>query len=77
MRYETILFDLDGMLVDPRVGITRCVEFALARCGFEIADPDILTPYIGPPLTESVARLHGLDAFNRSRLSSDKLWTPG
>jgi phosphoglycolate phosphatase len=62
VRYETILFDLDGTLVDPRVGITRCVQLALARSGIEIADPDTLTPYIGPPLMESFARHHGLDA---------------
>jgi len=52
VRFETILFDLDGTLIDPRVGITRCVE---------AADPDSLTPHIGPPLMESFERHHGLD----------------
>ena len=62
MRHDTILFDLDGTLVDPRVGITCCVQLALARSGIEVADPDALTPYIGPPLAESFSRHHGLDA---------------
>lgn len=63
MRYHAVLFDLDGTLTDPRVGITRCVQLALSRCGIEVADPDTLTPYIGPPLLESFDRHHGLDAL--------------
>jgi phosphoglycolate phosphatase len=61
VRYHSVLFDLDGTLTDPRIGITRCVQLALARCGIEVADPDTLTPYIGPPLLESFDRIHGLD----------------
>lgn len=60
MRYHSVLFDLDGTLTDPRVGITRCVQLALARSGIDVADPDELTPYIGPPLLESFDRIHGL-----------------
>lgn len=33
LRYPNILFDLDGTLTDPREGITRSVQFALARLG--------------------------------------------
>lgn len=36
MRYTTLLFDLDGTLTDPYDGITRCVQFALARQGIEV-----------------------------------------
>lgn len=61
MRYHSVLFDLDGTLTDPRVGITRCVQLALARCGIDVPDADTLTAYIGPPLLESFDRLHGLD----------------
>lgn len=60
MPYQTILFDLDGTLTDPKVGITRSVQIALARFGIEIADRDALLPYIGPPLIGSFMRLHGL-----------------
>jgi phosphoglycolate phosphatase len=61
LPYHAVLFDLDGTLTDPRVGITRCVQLALSRSGIEVADPDALTPYIGPPLLESFDRIHGLD----------------
>ena len=61
MRYATVLFDLDGTLIDPKVGITTAVQVALARFGIEIDDRDLLLPYIGPPLRESFQRFHGLD----------------
>jgi phosphoglycolate phosphatase len=62
-----VLFDLDGTLTDPRVGITRSVAFALARFGIEVEDTDTLVPFIGPPLDESFVKLGGLaeaDAWN-------------
>jgi phosphoglycolate phosphatase len=61
LNYATILFDLDGTLIDPKVGITTSVQVALARFGIEIEDRDQLLPYIGPPLRESFQRYHGLD----------------
>jgi phosphoglycolate phosphatase len=60
VRYETILWDLDGTLTDPKPGITRSVQHALRELGVEVADADTLTPYIGPPLREGFARHHGI-----------------
>lgn len=37
-HYQNILFDLDGTLTDPREGITRSVQHALAR--LDIDEPD-------------------------------------
>jgi phosphoglycolate phosphatase len=61
VTYQTVLFDLDGTLIDPKVGITTAVQVALARFGIAIDDRDLLLPYIGPPLRESFQRYHGLD----------------
>ena len=52
-----VLFDLDGTLTDPRVGITVSMQHALATVGVEVADPDELTWCIGPPIIENLARL--------------------
>lgn len=30
MHQQNILFDLDGTLTDPRLGITRSIQYALA-----------------------------------------------
>lgn len=54
-------FDLDGTLTDPMVGITTCVQYALAAYG--INEPDIrnLTKFIGPPLVTSFMEFYGVD----------------
>ena len=56
---NTVLFDLDGTLTDPREGITRSLAYALERLGIEPRPLDDLTFAIGPPLRGSLARLIG------------------
>lgn len=53
MRYDHLLFDLDGTLSDPKEGITRSVQYALKHFGIEVEDLDTLEPFIGPPLQDS------------------------
>lgn len=50
---EYLLFDLDGTLTDPKVGITTCVQYALKAFGIEEPNLDKLEPFIGPPLKDS------------------------
>ena len=54
-----VLFDLDGTLTDPMVGITTCVQYALAAAGIEEPDLQKLTPFIGPPLKQSFMEFYG------------------
>lgn len=56
-----LLFDLDGTLTDPRVGITTCVQYALKSFGIEEPDLDKLTPFIGPPLKDSFKEFYHMD----------------
>lgn len=58
MRY--LLFDLDGTLTDPGLGITNAVAHALACHGIQPASREELYPYIGPPLTAAFQRYHHL-----------------
>ena len=37
-----LLFDLDGTLTDPKIGITTCVQYALHSFGIEEPDLDKL-----------------------------------
>lgn len=48
-----VLFDLDGTITDPKVGITKSVAYALNRFGIKINHLDELCKFIGPPLKES------------------------
>lgn len=52
-----ILFDLDGTLTDPGVGITRCLQHALARLGRDVPAPAALRRCVGPPLHDTFAEL--------------------
>ncbi len=56
-----ILFDLDGTLTDPGVGITNSVMYALKKFGIEETDRTKLYPFIGPPLLNSFMDFYGFD----------------
>ena len=56
-----LLFDLDGTLTDPKVGICTCVQYALASFGIEEPDLDKLEPFIGPPLKDSFMKFYQMD----------------
>ena len=58
MKRNNILFDLDGTLTDPKVGITTAVSKALAYFGIQ-ENPDNLTVFIGPPLVDSFMEYYG------------------
>ena len=62
MRYDTVLFDLDGTLTDPGEGITNSVAYALAQFGIENTDRTQLYKFIGPPLKESFMKYYGFSA---------------
>lgn len=57
--YQTILFDLDGTLTDPGIGITNSVAYALGKYGITVNDRSELYKFIGPPLQSSFERFYG------------------
>jgi phosphoglycolate phosphatase len=58
--YKYILFDLDGTLTNPEIGITNSVMYALEKFNIKVADRKELHPFIGPPLTYSFQTYYGL-----------------
>ena len=61
MHYQNILFDLDGTLTDPRLGITRSIQFALEQLGIDEPDLAQLEHFIGPPLLQQFMHQYGFD----------------
>ena len=57
MLYDVLLWDLDGTLTDPKVGITRSVQYALNQLDYPVPETDDLDWVIGPPLKESFETL--------------------
>lgn len=58
--YNTILFDLDGTLTDPKEGITNCVRYALEKMGISPPPGEKLLCFIGPPLVDSFMHFYGM-----------------
>lgn len=59
MKYEYILFDLDGTLTDPGLGITNSVMYALEKYGIKVKERSELYRFIGPPLSDSFESFYG------------------
>lgn len=60
MGYKYILFDLDGTLTDPKVGITKSVQFALKKRNIIEESLESLEKFIGPPLKDSFIEYYSL-----------------
>lgn len=58
---RTILFDLDGTIIDSFYGITKCVQYALRTQGIEVEDLKELRDFIGPPLKTSFQKRYQFD----------------
>jgi len=58
--YKYILFDLDGTLTNPEIGITSSVMYALEKFNIKVEDRRVLHPFIGPPLKYSFQIFYGL-----------------
>lgn len=65
--YQYALFDLDGTLTDPGEGITRSVQYALAKFGIVVENRRELYCFIGPPLHESFEKYYGFSAKDAFR----------
>jgi len=65
----TIYFDLDGTLTDPKLGITRSIQYALSKLDRPPPPEDELTWCIGPPLRASLKTLLGTDDLAGEALS--------
>ena len=64
---DAIFFDLDGTLTDPKLGITRSIQYALQKLDHPtIPTADELTWCIGPPLRASFVQLLGEHSADRA-----------
>ena len=61
MKYTTVLFDLDGTLVDSGIGVTNSVAYAMEKFGMTPPPRQELYKFIGPPLVQSFKEFCGFD----------------
>ena len=60
MRFDAIVFDLDGTITRSAPGIMGSVKHALSELGKPIPDESVLMRFVGPPLRDSFKGLCGL-----------------
>jgi phosphoglycolate phosphatase len=60
MKPDLLLFDLDGTLSDPLIGISRSINYALEYFGYVPRETSELAVYIGPPLDQTFSILTGI-----------------
>ncbi|MBQ8323948.1 MAG: HAD-IA family hydrolase [Clostridia bacterium] len=70
MKYDYLLFDMDGMLVDTREGILKCARHALSVFGIEVEDLSSLTKFVGPPLRQSFMEFYGFSEEDAAKAVS-------
>ena len=61
MKYKTLIFDLDGTLIDPALGTVRCMNYALTTFDYMARPAHEITALIGPPLENALQTLSGED----------------
>ncbi len=59
-----VLFDLDGTLTEPSLGITNSVMYALKKFEIEVENRQKLYKFIGPPLVDSFIEYYGFTKEN-------------
>lgn len=65
MPYFThVLFDLDGTLTDPRLGIGNSLRYALRQMQIDGYSDQVLEKFIGPPLQHGFKTLFGMNERN-------------
>lgn len=56
---RAVLFDFDLTLADSTMGVVECVNYALAKIGFPLAEREAIEATIGLTLPATLARLTG------------------
>ena len=57
MRCDSLIFDLDGTISDPSMGISRSINYALLHHGFQECSREQISSLIGLPLDQMYYRL--------------------
>jgi phosphoglycolate phosphatase len=60
-NYDLILFDLDGTISDPLVGVSRSINYALTELGYAARPVTEIAQYVGPSLDFTFKALTGQD----------------
>ena len=66
-NYDVVIFDLDGTLIDSRIGIHSSIVHTLKEMGVPAVNQELLTQFIGPPLIDSFQSVCGMSETDAER----------
>lgn len=61
-EYKTVLFDLDGTVVDTAEGIFNSIRYTAKKMGLTVPPDEELYYFMGPPLQHSFEKVFSLDS---------------
>lgn len=74
MRWNSILFDLDGTITNSAPGITNSIIYARKKWGLPVGPNEEYYQFIGPPMPESYEQFYELmlSAVARSAVATKR-----
>lgn len=61
LNYKSVLFDLDGTLLDTSGGVIKSVEYLINELSLPQITEEVKRSFIGPPIQASLKRVYGMD----------------
>lgn len=82
LKYDLVIFDVDGTLLDTAEGVIKSAVNAICWAGYPVPDAHVMRSFIGPPIQDSFHRLFGVEGQKlaamtevfRSSYSTDNLF---
>lgn len=59
-KYDYVIFDFDGTVVDTGEGILKSLQYSFEQMGHEVPDMSDLRKFIGPPIHYSYTHFYGI-----------------
>ena len=69
-RYEVVLLDLDGTVIDSLPGVAVSVRYGLEAIGFTDVTDEVIMKFMGPPLKDVL-----VDHYGRPESDVDSFFT--
>lgn len=60
--YKSILFDLDGTLLNTTIGVIEAVKITIEQLNLKMPSEEILATFVGPPMQNSFMKHFGMEA---------------